>query len=228
MEKSMRTQPLCCLLLCAVLVSCAHVSEYTLAIRYVPQKHVQPVAGRLQNYPITVTSFIDGRTVTNTADIGGKGDGSNAVIARCAQGEPAAAAAGALRDFLIKAGYTVTEELPAWNLEEKSIRKSWGALVIGGRVDAFEVLCDTDQPATRYHAAVTLRLVFADSQREKILHTTTIESTTGLEQFRCTREGMQEQINRALSLAVEKTLDNSELDNALREVGSIRDEILPE
>jgi hypothetical protein len=224
----MRSKLLFCLLIGVVISSCAHVSEYPLAIRYVPQKHVQPAAGWLQNYPITVTSFIDVRTVTNPADIGEKGDGSNAVIARCAQGEPAAAAAGALRDFLIKTGYTVTEEMPAWNLEEKSIRKSWGALVIGGRIDAFEVLCDTDQPATRYHAAVTLRLFFADSQREKILHTTTIESTTGLEHFRCTREGMQEQINRALSLAVEKILDNSELDNALREVGSVRDESLPE
>jgi hypothetical protein len=224
----MRSKLFVCLLISIIISSCAHVSEYTLAIRYVPQKHLQTATGRLQSYPITVASFIDGRIVANPADIGGKGDGSNAIIARCAQGEPAAAAAGALRDFLIRAGYAVTDEMPSWNLEEKSISKSWGALVIGGRVDSFEVLCDTDQPATRYHAAVTLRLVFADSQREKILHTTTIESTTGLEHFRCTPEGMQEQINRALSLAIEKILDNSELDNALREVGSVRDESLPE
>jgi hypothetical protein len=39
---------------------------------------------------------------------------------------------------------------------------------------------------------------------------------------------MQEQINNALSLALEKILDNDELDNALREVGSVRDESLPE
>ena len=82
--------------------------------------------------------------------------------------------------------------------------------------------------ATRYHAVVKLRLVFADSQRGRILHTTTIESTSGLEHFRCTQEGMQEQINSALSLALEKILDNSELDNALREVGSVRDESLAE
>ena len=39
---------------------------------------------------------------------------------------------------------------------------------------------------------------------------------------------MQEQINSALSLALEKILDNEELDNALREVSSVRDESLPE
>ena len=59
------------------------------------------------------------------------------------------------------------------------------------------------------------------------MHTTTLESTSALKHFRCTQEGMQEQINSALSLALEKILDNSELDNALREVGSVRDESLP-
>jgi hypothetical protein len=224
----MRSKLLFCLLISAVISSCAHVSEYPIAIRYVPQKHVPPAAGRLQNYPITVAMFIDGRAVDNTADIGTKGTGSDAIIARCAQGDPAAAAAGALRDFLTRAGYAVTEDMPAWNLEEKSISKSWGPLVIGGRVNAFEVICDTDQPATRYQAAVTLRLVFADSQRGRILHTTTIESTSGREHFRCTQEGMQEQINSALSRALEKIPDNSELDNTLREVGNVRDESLPE
>jgi hypothetical protein len=175
-----------------------------------------------------VTMFIDGRTVDNTLDIGEKGSGRSAVIARCAQGEPSAAAAGALRDFLTRNGYTVTEEMPAWNLKENSISKSWAPLVIGGRVDAFEVLCDSEQLAKSYHAVVKLRLVFADSQRGRILHSTTIESTSGLEHFRCTQEGMQEQINSALSLALEKILDNSELDNALREVGRVRDESLLE
>ncbi|MCX5903930.1 MAG: hypothetical protein NTV89_10790, partial [Proteobacteria bacterium] len=112
--------------------------------------------------------------------------------------------------------------------QENSISKSWGALVIGGRVEELEVTCNADQPSTNYAAKVKLRLVFADSQRGKILHTTTLESTSALKNFRCTREGMQEQINSALSLALEKILDNAELDNALREVGSVRDESLPE
>ncbi len=116
--------------------------------------------------------------------------------------------------------------MPAWNLDENSISKSWAPLVIGGRVEAFEVICDSEQVATRYRAVVKLRLVFADSQMGRILHTTTIESTSGLEHFRCTQEGMQEQINSALSLALEKILDNNYLDNVLREVGSVRDENL--
>jgi hypothetical protein len=216
------------LLISAFISSCAHVSEYTLAIQYVPQKHVPPASARLQNHPITVTMFIDGRTVDNTAYIGEKGGGRSAVIARCAQGEPSAAAAGALRDFLIRTGYAVSSEMPAWNLAENSISKAWSPLVIGGRIDAFTVTCDTDQPVTRYHAFVKLRLIFADSQRGRILHTTTIESTSGLEHFRCTQEGMQEQINSALSLALEKILDNNYLDNILREVGNVRDENLLE
>jgi len=224
----MRNKLLCCLLISVVISSCAHVSEYTLAIQYVPQKHVPPASARLQNHPITVTMFIDGRTVDNTAFIGEKGAGRSAVIARCAQGETAAAAAEALRNLLIRAGYAVSSEMPAWNLEENSISKSWTPLVIGGRVEAFEVICDSEQVATRYRAVVKLRLVFADSQRGRILHTTTIESTSGLEHFRCTQEGMQEQINSALSLALEKIPDNNYLDNVLREVGSVRDENLLE
>jgi hypothetical protein len=219
----------CCLLTIAVISSCARVSEYTIDIRYVPQKHVPQAGSQLQKYSITVTMFTDARTTDNKAVIGERvaGNGRD-IVARCAQEEPSAAVAGTLRDFLIRAGYPVTGEIPAWDLQENSINKSWGALVIGGRVEELEVTCNADQPATNYAAKVKLRLVFADSQRGKVLHTTTLESTSALKHFRCTQEGMQEQINSALSLALEKILDNEELDNALREVSSVRDESLPE
>ena len=68
----LRKKLLCCLLISAVISSCAHVSEYTLAIQYVPQKHVPTASARLQNQPITVAMFTDGRTVDNTAYIGEK------------------------------------------------------------------------------------------------------------------------------------------------------------
>ena len=224
----MRMKLLCCVLMSAALFSCAHVAEYLIAIRYVPQQHVPAGVSSLHKNSITVTVFTDARTTGNKAVIGKRvaGNGRD-IAARCAQGELSTAVTGALRDFLIKNGYPVSGELPAWDLQENSISKSWGGLVIGGSVDELEVLCDAAQPATTYTARAKLKLVFADGQRGRILHTTTIESTSVLKHFRCTREGMQEQINSALSLALEKILDNDELENALREVGSVRDESLP-
>jgi hypothetical protein len=225
----MQRNLLCCLLISAVMMSCAHVADYPISLQYTAQKHVPQAGNRLKKYSITVSGFTDARSTDNKAVIGKKNEGSDrGIAARCAQGDPAAAVTEALRNFLTGAGYTVTGEIPAWDLQENSISKSWGALVIGGSVEELDVVCDADQPATTYRATVTLRLYFADSQRGKILHTTTLESTSALKHFRCTQEGMQEQINNALSLALEKILDNSELDNALREVGSVRDESLPE
>ena len=225
----MRQNILCCLLISTVMLSCAHVAEYPIALQYVAQKHVPQALSGLQKYSITVPVFTDARSTDNKAVIGKRAEGSGRdIAAQCAQGDPAAAVTEALRNFLTAAGYTVTGETLAWDLQENSISKSWGALVIGGSVEELDVVCDADQPATTYRATVKLRLVFADSQRGKILHTTTLESTSALKHFRCTRDGMQEQINSALSLALEKILDNSELDNALREVGSVRDESLPE
>ena len=106
---------------------------------------------QLQKHSITITMFTDARTIDNKAVIGERvaGNGRD-IVARCAQGEPSAAVAGALRDFLIRAGYPVTGEIPAWDLQENSINKSWGALVIGGRVEELEVICNADQPATNY------------------------------------------------------------------------------
>ncbi len=99
-------------------------------------------------------------------------------------------------------------------------------LVIGGSIDELEVICRNEGAGVQYNTRVKLHVVFADVQRKTILHTTTLENTATLKHLMCSGELMQEQINGALSMAIEKIAENGELDKIIAEISKVRSESL--
>ena len=215
------------LIFIAGIASCAEVTNYTININYIPQKAITKNNRAQRNFIITIATFNDARTVADKAIIGKKVKSKNDKILALATAEnPARDVSSAFRYFLLKAGYSVDEVMPEWDLRDHSINSSWGTLVIGGRIDELEVICRNEGAGVKYNTRVKLHVVFADVQRRKILHTTTLESTSTLKHLMCSGEMMQDQINGALSMAIEKIAENGELDNIIAEISRVRSESL--
>jgi hypothetical protein len=214
-------------IICVCIASCAEVSNYAININYIPQKVITRNKNAQRTLLITIATFNDARTVADKAIIGKKVKSKNdKIIALATSDNPAHEVSSAFRYFLLRAGYSVDDVMPEWDLRDQSINSSWGTLVIGGRIDELEVICRSEGAGVQYNSRVKLHVVFADVQRRKILHATTLESIATLEHIRCSGEIMQEQINSALSMAIEKIAENGELDTIIAEISKVRSESL--
>jgi hypothetical protein len=209
------------------IAACAEVSKYAINIDYIPQKSVTHNNSAQKMFSITVATFNDVRTVADKAIIGKKVKSKNdKIIALATADNPARAVSSAFRYFLLRTGYSVDREMPEWDLRDQAINSTWGTLVIGGSIDELEVVCRSERAGVQYDSRVKLHVLFADVQRKKILHTTTLESIATLKHIKCSGEMMQEQINSALSLAIEKVAENGELDKVIAEISNVRSESL--
>ncbi len=209
--------------------ACAGASYYTINLFYVPQNKIPLPGSNLAKLSITVAAFKDVRTVNNNLVIGKRATGkAEDIMALSGGGEPSTAVAATIRHLLLNAGYTANADIPAWDLDESSIDKTWGSLVIGGLIEELSVVCRTDLPTTTYVAKVKLRVRFADVQKSRILSTLTLESSSSLQHVSFSEKQMQHQINSALSAAAEKILENNSLDNLLLEATRVKSESLSE
>ena len=215
------------IIIVACITACAEVSNYAININYIPQKGITRKNSAQGKFAITIAAFNDTRTVDDKTIIGKKVKSKDDKILALATAEnPSRDVSSAFRYFLLKAGYSVDEVMPEWDLRDSSISSAWGTLVIGGSIDELEVICRTEGAGVQYNTRVKLHVVFADVQRKKILHTTTLESTATLKHLMCSGEMMQEQINGALSMAIEKIAENGELDKIIAEISKVRSENL--
>ena len=209
------------------LVACAEVANYAINIYYIPQKIITHKTSAQGKFVITIAAFNDTRTIDDKTIIGKKVKSKdNKVLALATAENPSRDVSSAFRYFLLKAGYSVDKVMPEWDLRDSSISSAWGKLVIGGRIDELEVICSNEGAGVQYNTVVKLQVVFADAQRKRILHTTTLESAVTLKHLRCSGEKMQEQINSALSMAIEKIAENGELDKIIAEISKVRSESL--
>lgn len=211
------------------LFACSGAAFYTIKLNYMPQKVIPRAGVNLQKFVITIAAFNDARAVENKNVIGRRltAQGTE-IMALSSEAQPSRAVASAVKDFLVKAGYTVNGQLPDWNTNENTLDPSWGSLAVGGSIDELEVICRTERPTIRYDARVKLRLVFADIQKRRILSTTTLESTSSLQHISFSETTLQEQLNAALSSAVEKIVENNDLERKLLEIETVRSEGLSE
>ena len=209
------------------ITACAEVANYAININYIPQKIITHKNSAQGKFAITLAAFNDTRIVDDKTIIGKKVKSKDDKVLGLATAEnPSRDVSSAFRYFLLKAGYSVDEVMPGWDLRNSSINSAWGKLVIGGSIDELEVICRTEGAGVQYNSRVKLHVVFADVQRKTILHTTTLESTATLKHLMCSGEMMQEQINSALSMAIEKIAENGELDKIIAEISKVRSESL--
>ena len=215
------------IIIVACITACAEVANYAININYIPQKIITHKNSAQGKFAITLAAFNDTRNVDDKTIIGKKVKSKDDKILALATAEnPSRDVSSAFRYFLLKAGFSVDEVMPGWDLRNSSINSAWGKLVIGGSIDELEVICRTEGAGVQYNSRVKLHVVFADVQRKTILHTTTLESSATLKHLMCSGEMMQEQINGALSMAIEKMAENGELDKIIDEISKVRSESL--
>ncbi len=213
------------LLALSVSGACIHSSYYRLSVAYVPQKTLPSADSTMQRHVIAVAAFNDERPVPDRTAIGKrvKSDGSE-IKAVSQLMPPGQAVAAAMKDFFYRHGYTVYGGIPEWDLSERGIESRWGMVVVGGDIEALSVTCTSDFANVTYEATVRLRVVFADVQRKKILYTRTLESSSTYRHVRFQTERMEQELNAALSMAIEKLFEDDKVGRVLEEITAVRSE----
>ena len=106
----------------AGIAACAEISNYAININYIPQKAITKNNRAQRNFLITIATFNDARTVADKAIIGKKVKSKNdKILALATADNPARDLSSAFRYFLLKAGYSVDEVMPEWDLRDHSI-----------------------------------------------------------------------------------------------------------
>jgi hypothetical protein len=210
----------CLIPVAAVLGSCASSGYYRLDVQYLPQKADLAADSTLQQYMITVAQFNDERTgLTDAAALGKriKADGSE-LKAISQQRTPGEVVGAAVKSAFFKNGFTVYGGMPDWDAAERSLQKNWGAVVVGGYIDELETVCRTGFLSAEYDTTVKLRVVFADPQHKRTLYTRTLESASNYKHFYFSKNRMEQELNNALSAAIEKMFDDNRVDEIIDEL----------
>jgi len=205
-------------LLLAVWLTGCTPKLYSIDMRYIPTKTIQPTQNDGRKYNLTVAAFVDQRKQEDTLLIGRvvHSDGE-AIPVLPKYVRPQEAVAAALRELIRQSGYTVSPAKPEWDLAEETIRPEWGAIVVGGAIEALEVTCVESYAMKKYTAKVRVSLAFADVSKKRIFYRVNAESSSSLEHIVFSEEKLEAQINTALSDAMEKAIEGPEMARRIRE-----------
>ena len=208
---------LCCVLaLAPALVSCAMSGYYRLNVQYVPQKAPLAADSSLQQYRIAAAQFNDERTVLDKSVIGKRVHADSSELKAVSQTMPPTELVGiAIKAAFQKNDYTVYGGTPDWDGTERTIQKSWGDLVVGGFIEELDVVCNTGFLSAEYTTKVKLRVVFADVAHKRIVYTTILDSASSYKHFYFSQSRMEQEINNALSIAIEKMFENNKVDEII-------------
>jgi hypothetical protein len=203
-----------------LLVSCAP-SLYSVNINYEPSETVLKPTDIKKKYSVTIATFNDVRPAGDDLLIGKVITSSGNLKSIIPKNlKPSKAVAKSLKDYMSRAGYTVTNEMPTWNLQEKTIKKEWGKILIGGNIDKLEIICNDNIMLKKYKAEVKLSLFFANVQTGKIFYIVSAIGTSSLEHVRFSEEILEQQINGALSIAIEKIFGGNTVQSKIEETFS--------
>ncbi|MCK4534083.1 MAG: hypothetical protein KAT81_01050 [Syntrophobacterales bacterium] len=193
------------------LFSCAPVNLYTINMNYTPSETAEARAADTGNVQLTVARFIDSRSIKDKMIIGrvvSPDGGTIPVLPKYLK--PVDAVTAGIRECLSAAGYSLSPEIPVWDLRSDSIDKKWGTVLIGGTIDKLEVVCHKDGIKKKYRANVKLTIVFADARNARIFRKMEIETSPSLVHVRFSEKMLEEQINKALSASIERVFGNRE------------------
>ncbi len=196
---------------------CASPTLYSVDLKYMTSATAPPAAAGGQKFITTVAAFNDARPGGKDLLIGRVTTalgGLTHVIPKYMK--PSTAVSTIVKDVLVKSGYQVSVTMPAWNLQESDIRKEWGKLLIGGRIDEMEVVCQNDIPIKTYDSRVSVTIVIADVQTGKILHQVSTASSNSLEHVYFSEEMLGQQISSAITEAVVKAFEGDALKEKIR------------
>lgn len=202
--------------LCLFASSCATVSVYNIDLRYEPTKHITKSDINIEKITFTITSFNDLREVENRIIIGKVIDskGKEVPIATIKE-KPAHAVTLAFRDAFYKAGLSISDIIPQWDLKEGSLKSEWGSIVIGGEVFKLEILVKDGIAMKHYETNIKLRLTIGDSRTSKIFYIPSYEATNRVTDITFSEEKAQKYLNSSLSALIERIISDYELWNKI-------------
>jgi hypothetical protein len=214
---------LCCVLALTV-ASCAMSGYYRINMQYAPQTVPQTADASMQQYTVTAALFNDERTgLVDKSAIGKRVQADSSELKAVSQTvPPTEGVALAIKDAFFKNGYTVFGGTPDWDGTEHTIQKGWGSLVVGGFIEELDVVSTTGFLSAEYDTKVKLRVIFADVQRKRILYTTTLESAASYKHFYFSESRMEQEINNALSIAIEKMFANNKVEEIIDQMTHAR------
>lgn len=213
----------CVLAMAPALVSCTMSGYYRINMQYAPQAVPQTADSSMQQYTITAAQFNDERSVLDKSIIGKRVQADGSELKAVSQTVPPTEGVGvAIKDAFFKNGYTVFGGTPDWDGTERTIQKGWGNLVVGGFIEELDVVSTTGFLSAEYVTKVKLRVVFADVQHRRILYTTTLESSSSYKHFYFSQSRMEQEINNALSIAIEKMFANNKVEEVIDEMTHAR------
>ncbi len=206
-----------CIIMTLGLTCCAPVLNYPISLQFVPQNVISDAGDNRVDPVITVAGFHDERTVGDKAVVGKRLKSNGHEINVVSKNrKPDVAVASAIRDFFVRSGYTVKKDIPTWDLETYTISPDWGTLVIGGVINDLQLICRSGLVTEQYEAMAKLTIVCADVLQKRILYRTTLESTSELKHVRFSKKIIQQELNNALSTAVEKIFGSIEFRQILK------------
>ncbi|HPQ44864.1 MAG TPA: hypothetical protein PKZ42_11635 [Syntrophales bacterium] len=194
-----------------ILFSCAPVNLYTINMNYIPSKTIATGTDNIKKIQLTVARFIDARNIQDTMLIGtveSPDGGMKPVLPKYSK--PVDTVTAGIREYLSAAGYSLSPQIPVWDLKNDSIEKRWGSVLIGGTIDKLEITCRREGVKKNYQANVKLTVVFADVRNARIFHRMEIETSPSLIHVRFSEKILEEQINKALSDSIEKVFGSVE------------------
>jgi hypothetical protein len=207
----------CVVFVVTLLVGCAP-TMYSVDMKYVPTRIFPKAQGTAQPIALTVAAFQDMRKIPDNIVIGRviKSNGDEVrVLPKFVW--PSQAVTEPIKEFFRQAGYRVAKESPAWDLQESGINKGWETILIGGSIDALEVVCQNSLTIAKYSAKAKLTIYFADTFKGKIFHTLTADSSASLDHVLFSEEKLEQQLNAALSGAIEKLFEGRDIINIINE-----------
>ncbi|MDQ5986035.1 MAG: hypothetical protein CSYNP_01753 [Syntrophus sp. SKADARSKE-3] len=208
------------------LTGCANTPLYTIDIRYTPTKVPAAPDAAVKKKVFTVANFIDSRTIDDPRKLGYvlMPDGQKVFVLPKTVMAKEAVAAG-MRDYLYKAGYSVSGVRPNWDLRDETIGANWGDIVIGGTINKLEIICDDSQtlsPVKKYSAIINLGFTLADGAAKKTVYKTSVEGSASLTDVSTSTEKLagqlESQLNGVLSDVIEKFFTGSEFQQQLKKV----------
>jgi hypothetical protein len=199
------------------LQACASPAFYKANLKYEPTGTFRQLAKAGPDTLITVAMFNDIRQTDDKLKLGRvKTIGGTVVPILPGDMKVPDAVTLSIREYLYLSGYKVSTDVPIWDLKEKSINKGWGKILIGGNIDALEIVCDDSFPVKTYQTNLMLTFVFADVAKKKIFYRSTIDTGASWEDVSFAEEILEKQINAAFSDALEKMLNDPSMRNELR------------
>lgn len=206
------------------LSACTPATRYAVNVTPEPVRNVVPAGEKMKGIYITVAAFNDLRTLADKSVVGTvtKSEGEKIPV-MLANTKPADAVTSGVKSYMTRAGYTLVNLSPAWDLKPSGIGKYWGRYVIGGNIESFEIACDKTAMKAKYKTRVTLSMALADVQKAAVIHTYRVQGESNREDVNLTEDDLRKhltiEVNNALTDALEKLINPKSINEKILESG---------